>query len=600
VSIVIDIAAQFTGKKAFAQAENAADKLGRSVKHALIGVGVTAFAKSAISAFAAQEKQLALFGNSLRAIGFGFATSDSLAFLNSLKLQFGTLDNELIPAYEQLLTTTRSLAAAQNLTNVALDIAARQGVSVTEAADALSKAYLGNTKNIGSLRLGISKATLDSKDFAKILKEVTGITKGSAAAAADTFSNKLARLKVATDAAKVSIGAGLVGALMEISNSTSIDQLQTKIINFGESAAVQLGNIGRLISDNIVLIKSFAIILAAAFTVNKIASFIIALQAIVKTVTQLRNALIASAIARNFLFSPLGAAVMTAGIFAAIGLAIKGVDALSDSATKAKNNMSSLFDDGSDRGNAARAADRAAAKEAELAKLAKANYAAQLKLLKAQTKAQQDAAKLKKYNAIFDMDQIQIMAALQGKVSDDEKLRLSLQLALLQDNASEAQKLGTQLAISQLKTTNLAQAIANIPKALNPFEGWGNEIDNLLAKMIAMYKLLNTPIVMNPTAPTAATNENKYRQIAADLTVANVATGMLPYGTATGLAASSARLQAQSDAYFAANPNIDPRTGVVYNINVNGATQGLLDELRNGLINSSASGSFSSINSPAG
>jgi hypothetical protein len=135
---------------------------------------------------------------------------------------------------------------------------------------------LGNTKNIGTLRLGISKATLDSKDFAKILKEVTGITKGSAAAAADTFANKLARLKVATDAAKVSIGAGLVGALMEISNSTSIDQLQTKIINFGESAAVQLGNIGRLISDNIVLIKSFAIILAAAFTVNKIASFIIA------------------------------------------------------------------------------------------------------------------------------------------------------------------------------------------------------------------------------------------------------------------------------------------------------------------------------------
>jgi hypothetical protein len=30
-------------------------------------------------------------------------------------------------------------------------------------------------------------------------------------------------------------------------------------------------------------------------------------------------------------------------------------------------------------------------------------------------------------------------------------------------------------------------------------------------------------------------------------------------------------------------------------INVNGATQGLLDELRNGFINSSASGSFSSV-----
>ena len=126
MSIVIDIAAQFTGKKAFTQAENAADKLARNVKQALIGVGVTAFAKSAVSAFAAQEKQLALFSNSLRNIGFEFATSDSLAFLNSLKLQYGVADQQLIPAYQQLLTTTRSLAASQNLTNIALDIAARQ------------------------------------------------------------------------------------------------------------------------------------------------------------------------------------------------------------------------------------------------------------------------------------------------------------------------------------------------------------------------------------------------------------------------------------------------------------------------------------------
>ena len=55
MSLVIDIVGQFSGKKAFDQAENAAEKLGRTVKTALIGVGVTAFAKSAISAFAAQE-----------------------------------------------------------------------------------------------------------------------------------------------------------------------------------------------------------------------------------------------------------------------------------------------------------------------------------------------------------------------------------------------------------------------------------------------------------------------------------------------------------------------------------------------------------------
>jgi hypothetical protein len=199
MSLVIDIVGQFSGKKAFDQAESAAERLGRTVKTALIGVGVTAFAKSAISAFAAQEKQLNLFKNSLRTIGFEFATSDSLAFLNSLKLQYGVVDEQLIPAYQQLLTTTRSLAASQNLTNVALDIAARQNISVTQAADALSKAYLGNTKSVGALDLGISKATLASGDFYALLKEITTITKGAAAAGADTFSNKLARLKVAAD-----------------------------------------------------------------------------------------------------------------------------------------------------------------------------------------------------------------------------------------------------------------------------------------------------------------------------------------------------------------------------------------------------------------
>jgi len=597
VSIVIDIAAQFTGKRAFAQAENAADKLGRSVKHALIGVGVTAFAKSAISAFAAQEKQLALFRNSLRTIGFEFATSDSLAFLNSLKLQYGVTDTQLIPAYEQLLTTTRSLAASQNLTNVALDIAARQGISVTEAADALSKAYLGNTKSVGALGLGISKATLASGDFAAILKEITNVTKGAAAAGLNTFSVKLARLKVAADTAKESIGAGLVDALLKISKSTDIDQLQVKIINFGESASTTLSNIGTLISNNIVLIKSFAIALTAAFTVNKIAAFIIALETIVKTVKTLRNALIASAVARNFLLNPLGGAVLTAGMFAAIGLVTKGVEALSDSSDKATKNLSSMFAAGGsmaggDQGGANKFAEGAAARAAKAAKEA---AAAQLKATKAQTKAVQDQAKLKKANTLFDMDQIQIMAALQGKLTEDEKLRLSLQLALLQGNASEADRLGKQLAISQLQTTNLAQAIANIPPALNPFKGWGSEIDNLLAKLIEMYRLLQTPptqIAGINTPITTVLDPNHYD-----------AKGRY-IGTPFGQAGSnvSTNIGAMGGYDMALNYVGTPfgQAGstpqVVNNYVINGATTDLIDQVRNGLLDSSASGSFSMSN----
>lgn len=611
MSIVIDIAAQFTGKKAFAQAENAADKLGRTVKHALIGVGVTAFAKSAISAFAANEKQLNLFKNSLRTIGFEFATSDSLAFLNTLKLQYGVVDEQLIPAYQQLLTTTRSLAATQNLTNIALDIAARQNISVTEAADALSKAYLGNTKSVGALGLGISKATLASGDFAAILKEITNITKGSASVAADTFSGKLARIKVAADTAKESIGAGLVEALMQISKSTDIDQLQGKIINFGNSAAETLGNVGKLISDNIVLIKTFAIVLAAAFTVNKIAAFIASLEAIVKVVKTLRNALIASAVARNFLLNPIAGAAMSAGMFAAIGLVIKGVDALSESANRATQNLANLFGAakalgvGGDQGGAAKYAEGAAARAAADAKAA---AAAQLKATKAQTKAIQDQAKLKKAQSLFDIDQVQIFAALQGKITEDEKLRLSLQLALIQGNASEAERLAAELAISQLRTTNLALAIAQLPAALNPFRDYPSDVQDAIDEINGIQTALDKLKAPKLTVivDTVYTSTNLANPIGKPVGGGIAATGgiteLLGAGGDQGAAARAveqARNQMtnlEQSLGRGGDQGGAARTNVTVNVAGNViSNKDLADTIRMQLVDSSASGSFSSI-----
>jgi len=613
VSIVIDIAAQFTGKRAFAQAENAADKLGRTVKTALIGVGVTAFAKSAISAFAAQEKQLNLFKNSLRTIGFEFATSDSLAFLNSLKLQFGVVDDQLIPAYQQLLTTTRSLGAAQNLTNVALDIAARQNISVTAAADALSKAYLGNTKSIGTLDLGISKATLASGNFAAILKEITNVTKGSAAAAADTFAGKLAKIKVAADSAKVSIGAGLVEALMQISKSTDIDQLQGKIINFGNSAAETLVNVGKAISDNIVLLKSFAIVLAAAFTVNKIATFIASVQAIVKVVKTLRNALLASAVARNFLFNPIGAAALTAGMFAAIGLVTKGVEALSDSTTRATENLLNLFGAskalgvGGDQGGAAKYAEGAAARAAADAKAA---AAAQLKATQAQTKALKDQAKLKKAQTLFDLDQIQILAALQGQVTEDEKLRLSLQLALIQGNASEAERLAAQLAISQLQTTNLALAIAKLPSALNPFRDYPVDVLEAINDINGIQKALDglkapkLSVIVDTIYTSSTLGGVGAGGGGGSAATAPITSGLAGLGLGGDQGAAARALEQRRNDLTNLERSLGRGgdQGGAARTNVNVTVQGsvisnkdLADTIRMQLVDSSASGSFSSI-----
>ena len=579
MSVVIDIAAQFTGQKAFKSAENAADRLGRNVKRALIGVGVTAFAKSAITAFAQQEKQLEIFKNSLRNIGFAFATNDSLAFLNSLKLQYGVVDEQLLPAYQQLLATTKSLGGAQNLTNLALNIAANQGISVTEAANALSKAYLGNTKSLGALRLGVSKTTLASGDFAKIIKEIGILTSGAAAAGADTFAGKLARIKVATDQAKESIGKGLVNALLAVSSSTDIEQLQTKIISFGESARVTFENIGKYISENIGLLKAMSAVLISTFVATKlvagIAAVITAVQTLTKAYKALRASAAAAAIASMFALNPLGAAAMAAGMVVTIGLVLKSLDMLVDKAVEAQRTIAEVagFTDtlnlyGSP---ASIAADKAA-------KLAKDT----LDLKKKELKAAQDAAKLKRAQTLFDIDNIQIIAALQRNITDEERLRLNLQLALLTKNVNEADRLSQELLISQTRTTGLALVISKLPKALNPFEAYPQYIQdaiNELAKLAAAMAAID-PFRKKSEAALAA--KVPLTQQNAATVLANAPASLQEYQSITGVMSE-----------------VGVRTPTL-NITINNAGNvvsdaDLVDQIRNGLLNSNLSGSPSAI-----
>lgn len=583
MSVVIDIAAQFTGQKAFKSAENAADRLGRNVKRALIGVGVTAFAKSAITAFAQQEKQLEIFKNSLRNIGFAFATNDSLAFLNSLKLQFGVVDEQLLPAYQQLLTTTKSLGGAQNLTNLALNLAARESISVTEAADILSKAYLGNTKRLGTLKLGISKTTLASGDFAKIIKEIGILTSGAAAAGADTFAGKLARIKVATDQAKESIGKGLVNALLAVSSSTDIEQLQTKIISFGESARVTFENIGKYISENIGLLKAMSAVLISTFVATKlvagIAAVITAVQTLTKAYKALRASAAAAAIASMFALNPLGAAAMAAGMVVTIGLVLKSLDMLVDKAVEAQRTIAEVAGFTDTLNLYGSPASIAATKAAKLAKDT-------LDLKKKELKAAQDAAKLKRAQTLFDIDNIQIIAALQRNITEDERLRLNLQLALLTKNVDEADRLSQQLLMSQTRTTGLALVIANLPKALNPFEAYPKYIQDAideLAKLAEAQRQVNMwTMIRQKNAEVIASKVPLTQQNAASV-LSGAPAALNEYQAITGEMASLGVRNAGS-----LNITINNAGNVVSDAD-------LVDQIRNGLLNSNLSGSPSAI-----
>ena len=77
-NIVIDIAAQFTGKPAFRQAETSTEKLTKNVKKlaAAVGLGfgtaqVLAFGKASIKAAAADEKAQKQLALALKNVGLG-------------------------------------------------------------------------------------------------------------------------------------------------------------------------------------------------------------------------------------------------------------------------------------------------------------------------------------------------------------------------------------------------------------------------------------------------------------------------------------------------------------------------------------------------
>ena len=133
-NIVIDIASEFTGAKAFKQADSATQKLTSGVKKLAGAVGlaygttaVIAFGKASVKAAAADQKAQQQLALALKNVGLGRDAASSEAYIQSLQSQFGIVDDLLRPAYQTLAVATRDSAEAQRLLNLSLDISASTG-----------------------------------------------------------------------------------------------------------------------------------------------------------------------------------------------------------------------------------------------------------------------------------------------------------------------------------------------------------------------------------------------------------------------------------------------------------------------------------------
>jgi len=131
-------------------------------------------------------------------------------YITAQSLSLGVSDDKLRPAYARLIRSTKDTKEAQKGLNLALDISSATGQDLDTVTSALGKAYDGNTASLGKLGLGIDTTILKTKDMDLITKTLGETFKGFAEQEANTLEGRFARISIAINEAKESLGSALL------------------------------------------------------------------------------------------------------------------------------------------------------------------------------------------------------------------------------------------------------------------------------------------------------------------------------------------------------------------------------------------------------
>jgi len=437
-NVFIDIAAEFTGKKAFKQAETSTEKLTKNVKQLAKTFGlafgtaqVIAFGKASIKAAAADQKAQQQLALALQNVGLGRDAASSENYIQRLQSEFGIIDDKLRPAYQILAIATRDTATSQKLLNLGLDISAATGKDLGAVTTALSRAYLGNNTALTRLGVGISKADLKTKSFEEIVDQLGTTFKGSATAAANTFQGSIDKLSVASANASEIIGTGLIDALKGLGDQNSVDDLANSM----EDAALYTADV----------IRGIGVLTQKLQALPGVGNFNIGMIPIVGSYLEILRGLGKQSASKPF----------------TTPMTISGQSQQSTKITK------------------------------DQAKTAKENL-----------KVSKDSLKLSKAKAIFDLQKIQIEAALKGKILEEDRVRLLLMKAIEEENISNIEKYTKLLDEAQKKTIELRDAL----KVSDPFSTFNSGALNAatsVESLIAKVRELTGVVFTNPIAMTS-------------------------------------------------------------------------------------------------
>jgi hypothetical protein len=421
--------------RGFKKAETAAAKLTKQVKSLAgalgLGLGTAAiikFGKDSVKAFTDAEKSNAQLANAVQNLGFSFAQSNITNYLDKISASSGIAGEKLNEAFQSLLSASGSFLKSQELLNLALDVSAGSTVNLSTVSNDLAQAYVGNTRGLKKYDLGLTQSQLKVASFTQLQEKLNQQYSGANQAFLTTYAGKLQVLTEAAGNAQEIIGEGLVDALVLAGGKDADVQ---GVADAMQSLSVRTAN----------TVRGMGVLVAKIDQLDKKAT----------------------------------GGVLGSIISGGLNLGLTGLLNRLGEDSRPRPRANRRFMGGSQ------------------ANLYSADAAAQKKFQQQQKKFRDEsllaekkrAAELKKQNAlkkagtIFDLEQVGLIAALKGNLSEEERQRAKLQLALLTDNVSEAQRLTYEIAIAQGLGIKLANELSSLKPAANPFAAWKDFLDGI-------------------------------------------------------------------------------------------------------------------------
>ena len=217
---------------------------------AAAGALAVKFAVDGVKAAVEEQAALTRLEQALRNVGEAHRADEVNTFIDGLQRATGIAEDQLRPAYQQLVTATRDVTEAQDLLTLAMDVAVGTGRPLTEVSKALTGAALGQTTALRRLRVPLSDAALKSGDLTQITKELGDAFGGMASTQAATFQGQLQRLGIAFGEVQESFGMGFLDALGNTNEATddlmdSVASLEPVMYSLGE----QVGTLAKFMGD---------------------------------------------------------------------------------------------------------------------------------------------------------------------------------------------------------------------------------------------------------------------------------------------------------------------------------------------------------------